>query len=398
MSLLLGRPYYKVFWFPIGYLVFMLPFWSFIRPSLYLPLQLISAKIGVSILNVIGIPVYHNGIYIDLPNIKLVVAEACSGARYLFSVIAVVFAASYLFVRGWGRRTILILISLVVSILSNGVRIALISLLAYRNVNVDIHGPYHVLYGSMISVMGFIAIFIGVFILRENTVSMQSDVHLDQWALDKHSYDVSSRWKVASISVFMILCLTGSYLNFYVHKPTLLKRNMQDIPYILDGWEGVNEELIYRNFHDGGADSELSRRYLSKTGERLHLYIAYFSFQKQGKEIVNYNTEDLDEGKKPFYFKTSNKDVRIAKTNWNSEKNKNFTVLYWYDVNGRIIANRYLAKLWLAYDGLLRRRTNGAVVMLLIERDQPNASLDVPDNMVDFVQAVFPVIARYLEV
>jgi hypothetical protein len=72
--------------------------------------------------------------------------------------------------------------------------------------------------------------------------------------------------------------------------------------------------------------------------------------------------------------------------------------LYWYVVNGRIITNKYLAKFYLAYDGLIRRKTNGAVVMFLMEREGKNNGVDSSKTETDFIQALFPVLAQYLEV
>jgi EpsI family protein len=398
MALLLGKSYYKIIWFPLGYLVFMLPFWSFVRPSLYMPLQLVSAKIAVFLLEIIGIPAYHNGIYIDLPNIKLVVAEACSGARYLFSVIAVVFAASYLFISTWRKRILLIFISVSVSILSNGLRVALISLFSYYNIGGDIHGPYHILYGSLVSTVGFIAIFIGVAFLKDHPLDLKRKRIIGKNVSDVNVGNILSRYKFASLSGLALFIFVGSYLNFYEPKPVFLKYDLQNIPYVLDGWEGKKTETFYKNFRESGADIELSRKYVSTTGENLYVYIAYFELQKQGKELINYRTEDLDLDKKNMYIIAGgDKKISISKVHWKNGNN-NMTILYWYYVDGKIITNKYLAKLYLAYDGLIRRKTNGAVVMFLIERNEKNNSPDVPDKIMNFIHAIFPVLSLHLEV
>ena len=39
-------------------------------------------------------------------------------------------------------------------------------------------------------------------------------------------------------------------------------------------------------------------------------------------------------------------------------------MLFWYDVNGRIVADFYRLKSYTIWDAVTRRRTNGAVVMI----------------------------------
>ena len=74
----------KHFWPPVLHLVYMLPLPGVIYYKMSTWLQMVSSELGVSILHMINVPVFLEGNIIDLGVLKLHVAEACSGLRYLF--------------------------------------------------------------------------------------------------------------------------------------------------------------------------------------------------------------------------------------------------------------------------------------------------------------------------
>ena len=91
--LLLGIQFLKALWFPITYLLFMVPFWDNLTEKLNLPFQNFSASLGTKMIQAIGIPVYRKSIYIELPNITLEVAKVCSGVNNLIAIVAIAIPA-----------------------------------------------------------------------------------------------------------------------------------------------------------------------------------------------------------------------------------------------------------------------------------------------------------------
>jgi exosortase len=87
----------KHFWPPVLHLVFMLPLPGVLYFKLNTWLQLISSELGVFFLQLVNVPVYLEGNIIDLGVLRLHVAEACSGLRYLFPIMSFsyVFATLY---------------------------------------------------------------------------------------------------------------------------------------------------------------------------------------------------------------------------------------------------------------------------------------------------------------
>src|SRR4051794_22838334 len=77
---------------------------------------------------------------------------------------------AYLFVRSWYKRVFIVLASALIALLSNGLRVAIVSLFAYfemRGPNGDIHGPFALFRSLMISGVGFMVLFGLVFRMGE---------------------------------------------------------------------------------------------------------------------------------------------------------------------------------------------------------------------------------------
>ena len=115
---ILGWPVYRRLMAPLLYLYFLVPSGEFLVPAL----QDFTARFAVLGLQLLGIPVFSDGILIDVPAGSFAVAEACAGLRFLIAAVAFgVFYATEIY-ESRLRRTIFILLSIVVPIIANGFR------------------------------------------------------------------------------------------------------------------------------------------------------------------------------------------------------------------------------------------------------------------------------------
>ncbi|MEY4872341.1 MAG: hypothetical protein RLZZ563_1671, partial [Pseudomonadota bacterium] len=87
----------KRFWPPVVHLVFMLPLPGVLYYKVSTQLQFISSEMGVWFLQLLRVPVFLEGNVIDLGVLKLHVAEACSGLRYLFPILSFSYIFAVLF-------------------------------------------------------------------------------------------------------------------------------------------------------------------------------------------------------------------------------------------------------------------------------------------------------------
>jgi len=87
----LGWRKLKVIAFPLAFLLVMFPPPNLIYSNVSLKLKLLSSRIGVHMLQFLGMSAYREGNIIDLGFSKLQVVDACSGLRYLIPLVALGF-------------------------------------------------------------------------------------------------------------------------------------------------------------------------------------------------------------------------------------------------------------------------------------------------------------------
>ena len=104
-------------------LLLAIPLPAVVFNQLTFPLQVLASKVASSLLPLAGVPVLREGNIIQLPNMELEVAEACSGIRSMMSLFTVAVLFGYFFERTTLRRVILALASLPIAVCANALRI-----------------------------------------------------------------------------------------------------------------------------------------------------------------------------------------------------------------------------------------------------------------------------------
>jgi exosortase A len=103
---------------PIAFAAFMVPFGDEIIP----PLQYITAEIAIALTHASGVPAKIDGIYIDTPAGLFIVAEACSGVKFLVAMVTLGVLVCATRFRRWTTRAGFMAACIIVPILANGVR------------------------------------------------------------------------------------------------------------------------------------------------------------------------------------------------------------------------------------------------------------------------------------
>ena len=121
----------KRWWLPLTLLFLSIPIPAVVLGSIALPLQLKASTLGASLLMMRHVPVVQSGNIIQLPNMSLFVAEACSGLRSLTALLALGVLAGGTWLGSAWSRGVLILLAVPVAMALNGVRIFLAGFLVY---------------------------------------------------------------------------------------------------------------------------------------------------------------------------------------------------------------------------------------------------------------------------
>ena len=104
--------------FPLGYMVFLVPFGDELVPAL----QALTADMAVALTQASGVPATIDGVFIDTPAGLFEVAEACSGVKFLVAMIVLGTLVAHLCFASWKRRALFMAAAVIVPVLANGVR------------------------------------------------------------------------------------------------------------------------------------------------------------------------------------------------------------------------------------------------------------------------------------
>lgn len=129
--------------FPIGFLLFAVPFGDFMLPTL----MQWTADFTVWAVRASGVPVYREGLNFVIPTGRWSVVEACSGVRYLVASLMVGSLFAYMTYQSWRRRAGFMLAALLVPIVANWLRAYMIVMLGHLSNNVIATGVDHLIYG-----------------------------------------------------------------------------------------------------------------------------------------------------------------------------------------------------------------------------------------------------------
>lgn len=123
----------RALWFPVLYLVFMIPLPGFLVDSLTGPLKLRVSEVTDYLLYLLDYPVARTGVTITIGNYKLLVADACSGLYSMFSLSAVGLLYVHLMQhRGWLRIALLVAAILPIALIANCLRVIMLALVTYH--------------------------------------------------------------------------------------------------------------------------------------------------------------------------------------------------------------------------------------------------------------------------
>lgn len=411
MLLVRGRETVRVHWFVFAYLAIAIPIWNLPIDALQEPSRLLSAKIATSLLSGIGVPAMRDGTKIVLSTHTLGVLRECSGVNQLIALAAMVVPAAYLWLPTVSRRLLLLALSIGISYLGNGARIALVGWLAVNgHGDGDLNGPAHLAQGLAISVLQYAAIGTCMTVLARGAKQRAAPTVPEPAPAVRHrrlSLDLAvvtvmllaavSRVSAASSSVATADALRSLDMTIGTWTVALRPpRSAISLPNLDDALVSVGQypsETGERHFV--GVDDELLRTYRSSEGSYVQLYIGYYARQEQGRELTGEAAHALQGVAADVRLNTESGPLSVKEVVQEKDGVRR-GVLYWYDINGRVVSDLFLAKRLTIWDGLTRRRTNGAVVMLAWTGATGPDADKVRQQTLEFARSLMPILRRRL--
>lgn len=358
--------------FPLFFLIFAVPFGGFLIP----PLQIFTADFAVSALQIVGIPVYLDGLMLHIPSGRFHVAEACSGARFLISSTVLGFLVAHLFYRQLWRRVLFIGISVVVPIIANGFRAFGIVILAHETDHEVAAGADHITFGLIfLSIVIFLVLAIGASFREKNG----PDLFLADTGKERSGQRMVSAVPMLAIALVASLALpvaARGYSSLNLSAGSALT-NPQLIAPEFAGWR-IEESRSGWNPDFPKADAVLHRE-LTDGSKRLDLFVAYYTHQRAGAEVTIQNNT-LTAGRAgevrwiPIGGSTANITVGEQRMKVQTSRTvrgaQGRLIWQWYWVAGEFTASRSQAKLMETKARLLGSSPPAALIALSANYDE----------------------------
>jgi exosortase D (VPLPA-CTERM-specific) len=403
-----GTSLLRVTFIPIAFLIFAIPLPYFIDSELSWRLQLISSELGVFFIRLFGVSVYLTGNVIDLGTLKLQVAEACSGLRYLYPLLSLGFLAAYLFHAPLWQRALVFLSAIPITIVMNSFRIGMVGLLVDRWGIKQAEGLLHFFEGWVIFI-ACAAILVGEIWLLARFGSGKSFFEVFKLPKVTANFGRAPQYEPPN-SLPMAICLfllcAAGVAGFYVSgRQEVVPDRLRFVafPANLGPWKGHASLLAPQVEHALGLDDYILSDYSkAETGGVVNFYVAYYASQRKGNsphspEVCipggGWQITKLD--RTSYHSKTLGVTLPLNRVVIARDNEKQL-VYYWFVQRGRNIANEYWAKWYLLLDAITKNRTDGALVRLVTPfyPGEPEHAAD--ERLQSFIDELEPRLSKYL--
>ena len=278
---LLGPKTGRALAFPLVYMAFLVPFGDELVP----PLQLITAKMTIALVQVTGIAATIDGVFIHTPAGTFEVAEACSGVKFLIAMIAFGVLACHVCFRAWKRRVAFMVLCIVAPILANGLR-AWGTVYIAQTIGADRAGGFdHIVYGWVFFAL-VIALVIALgwkFFDRDPAAPMADVAAIEASPLLARL----AAWRTAPRTALAIMAALLIIAQVWVHRAEDLVARLPAQTYLPEvaGWHRINyAPATWWEPRASGADHRLLGRYADDHGHTVDVFFALYSGQSEGRE------------------------------------------------------------------------------------------------------------------
>jgi exosortase D (VPLPA-CTERM-specific) len=417
-----GAEKLRVILFPILFSLTMFPLPAFINNRLSLNLKMISSFIGVEAMQWMGMSAYREGNVIDLGFTQLQVVDACNGLRYLLPLILMGLLVAYFSKLAMWQKIVLVLSSIPISILVNGLRIASVGLLY------PIWGPqvaegfFHDFSGWLIFMVSLGILLVELWLLKKifpgaGDDSVAGRPGNGERAESKPKEEFGSQKPIAgeqgqaggvkgllphaALALLLLAATAALSQGIEFREKIPINKALNQFPSQIGMWQARSQAMEQKIIDALDLDDYLMMDYRGDSGKNVNFYVAYYQTQRKGESIHSPASCMPGGGWK---FKQSGKTTVTLSDNTSMPVNRAFMQkgesrqlsYYWFPMRGRVLTNAYEMKIYNFWDALTRQRTDGALVRLVTPLYGDESVESAEARLQDFMGDVVPVLDTFL--
>jgi EpsI family protein len=345
----------------------------------------------------------QDGTFIYLPDISLSVAKACSGVNFFISVTAIGVLLAYLTQKSWKRVGVVLVAGGAVTILANGIRVALAGTMGQEYGVAMLHGPGHILRGWFVAQVGWVGIFFINWLIAK--IPHPSSLPLyERWREKSDTPAGTSApadreaGKAPLVVLVVFLVCFGGYLNFYaMPRQTGLSVDLAGVPLHIGQWKGRAVTWLKSKKYFPGVNQEILRNYRTPSGRSVYLYVGYFTHQAVDARLVSYHARPLFKNTRKSDIAVSVNDPLQVNLSTPVISSVPYKVLSWYQFVDGELADARKAKIKGIVDALIHRRNNGAVILVALPASGGDTQVGIPDDLAAFSQLIAPILQNIIK-
>ncbi len=401
----------KHFWPPVLHLVYMLPLPGVIYYKMSTYLQFVSSELGVWFLQLMSVPVFLDGNIIDLGVLKLHVAEACSGLRYLFPILSFSYIFAVLYKGPTWHKAVLLISAVPITVVMNSIRIAVAGVLADRYGVEWLEGFTHFFEGWVIFISCIALLFLLARIMlffHPQKMGLVDALDLDTDGLGTQAarlrHLMPSKAMITA-AVAMVSAVVAWQFVPVRGAEAIPRENFITFPRQLGAWEQVGrpERLTPAVAESLGADDYHSITLAhSETGGQVGWFSAWYDDQSKG----GVHSPEIclpSAGWEIAWLERSDITARMGtEVPFNINRaviqkgEARMLVYYWFEQKGRKVAWDFAAKFYLMVDGIKTGRTDGALVRLTTVISPNETEAEAEARLQDVLNETMTVLPRFI--
>jgi exosortase D (VPLPA-CTERM-specific) len=416
-----GRKILRVLFVPFLLLLFAIPIPQIIFNKIAFPLQLWASRLADAGIRLLAIESDRKGNVIEIMPlgtdelVGLEVVEACSGIRSLMTLVTLALILAFMTRRkaaggswlgfGSGRdlaRAVLLMASAVpIALLTNAGRVTITGVVTYYYGQETAEGLWHEVSGWAVYAAAFLLLLAVNAALKKVLEPQASAETSEPPALPMNGLPKSPLPSTAV--VLFVLVVGGVFINWSQQRMELQseRRPLSDIPAQLGTWRQGEEDFRFDPETERilSATDYVMRNY--ESGDRvLNVYVGYYASQRTGATYHSPQSCMPGSG-----WELSDRQLVDIET----PRGRTLTVnryivgrgdhreylIYWYQGRGRATPSEYVDKAMKIWDGITRRRSDGAMIRIMTAIDDDEeasltAILDLSARLADEISLFVP--------
>lgn len=300
---------------------------------------MLTARVAHALLQWIGIPVYLENHYLTIPSGRFDVEEACAGLRYLLAALSIGALYALLGTGNPRRRLLILLVFALTAVLLNWVRVVIVVLVGHLSQMtaplVSDHRDFgwYLFAGSLFPVIWLVQRFL---LVGEEGISAREH---------RETPSKPGRSQIVMGLLLALLVVGGGRLPLAGGGQTVAVFTTLPPGYVVLQDPAPSWQPVFI-----GAERELRARPFRTDEDRI-CYLALYRHERQGKELIN----DLNHfvgGEGWRILEQQRVEVKgeeglsgTVGRDLVEGEGRRWIMWHWYVVAGRVVANRYLAKL-----------------------------------------------------